>query len=236
MAPRKFDRKAADTELRYILGAIDHSKKEIGLLLKKAPDSQVVEQINSILNLDVVAQKPAVENLVKDLIIHLDDESDTYTQDEARYSEQLRNFRKEYHRLVGQVQAFVKPSASLTSASTSTSTVGQTDDENSSGGRVRMQVPTIPVPRFDGEPSNFFDFKNLFIRVVHENRDLFPVQKLWYLKDCLKEGSAKSLLKDFELSDAHSPFCWLLTLELERRQVSKSDAALIVASFGDFIA
>lgn len=69
------------------------------------------------------------------------------------------------------------------------------------------KLPKIPVPKFNGELKKFYDFKNLFTSLVHENKDLSNVQKLYYLKGCLI-GKATDILHDYELSDSAYIEAW----------------------------
>lgn len=69
------------------------------------------------------------------------------------------------------------------------------------------RLPRINLPKFNGTPSNWLLFKDLFNSLVIENPSLSSVEKLQYLKTSLI-GSAASLLKNTTLSAENFQKSW----------------------------
>lgn len=63
---------------------------------------------------------------------------------------------------------------------------------------VRVKLPDIPIPKFNGNPRTFFDFRNLFGSVIHNDQSLTPIQKFYFFRGAL-EGEAESFLKGVDL-------------------------------------
>lgn len=75
-----------------------------------------------------------------------------------------------------------------------TETSGNTNNDRSSReGPSLLRLPTINIPIFSGNISDWPSFKDTFSSLVHNNQDLDDVQKFHYLKSSLK-GSASSLI------------------------------------------
>ncbi|XP_043467013.1 uncharacterized protein LOC122501538 [Leptopilina heterotoma] len=69
-----------------------------------------------------------------------------------------------------------------------------------SSGHSGPRLPYLNLPSFDGSPSEWLPFKDLFDSMVLLNLSLSPVWKLHYLKQCLK-GTAAHLLKNTTLTN-----------------------------------
>ena len=67
------------------------------------------------------------------------------------------------------------------------------------GAVARVKLPDIPFPKFDGNPRNFFDFRNLFESAIYDDDSLAPIQKFYFLKGALV-GPAESFLKGTSIS------------------------------------
>lgn len=61
------------------------------------------------------------------------------------------------------------------------------------------KLSKIQVLKFNGNTKKFFNFKNLFVSLVHLEDSVPLVQKLYYLKNVLV-GEASGLVRDAELS------------------------------------
>lgn len=68
-------------------------------------------------------------------------------------------------------------------------------------------MPYLNLPTFDGSPSEWLQFKDLFDSMVLSNVNLTPVWKLHYLKQCLK-GTAAHLLKNTTLTNDNFQKAW----------------------------
>ena len=70
-----------------------------------------------------------------------------------------------------------------------------------------LKLQKIEVPKFDGDQRKWLDFKGLYTNLVHENAELKPVQKLYYLKNSMTE-QAHDLIRDFSITDANYVEAW----------------------------
>lgn len=69
------------------------------------------------------------------------------------------------------------------------------------------RLPRIDIPKFDGSPSDWFSFKDLFRSLVISNPTLSAVEKLQYLKTSLI-GSAAHLIKNTSLTADNFEKAW----------------------------
>ncbi|XP_043485343.1 uncharacterized protein LOC122513135 [Leptopilina heterotoma] len=76
-----------------------------------------------------------------------------------------------------------------------------------SSGHSGPRLPYLNLPSFDGSPSEWLPFKDLFDSMVLSNLSLSPVRKLHYLKQCLK-GTAAYLLKNTTLTNDNFQKAW----------------------------
>ncbi|XP_043471057.1 uncharacterized protein LOC122504184 [Leptopilina heterotoma] len=72
-----------------------------------------------------------------------------------------------------------------------------------------IRLPTIELTTFDGSYDKWLDFFNSFTSMVHNNRDLSDLQKLHYLRSCLK-GEAMSIISSLECSIENYSISWEL--------------------------
>ncbi|XKL69661.1 hypothetical protein PGB90_007430 [Kerria lacca] len=63
-----------------------------------------------------------------------------------------------------------------------------------------VKLPNIPVPKFDDNIKNFTEWRSLFEVMIDRNKNLKPMQKLYYLKQSMT-ADAKNLLHDFTLEE-----------------------------------
>jgi len=91
--------------------------------------------------------------------------------------------------------------------------------DNSTSGQMALQVsttvpysyqsrlPRIDLPKFDGTPSKWLSFKDLFNSLVTENPTLSAVEKFQYLKTSVI-GSAAHLLSNTALTADNFQRAW----------------------------
>lgn len=72
---------------------------------------------------------------------------------------------------------------------------------------ARVKLPDIPIPKFDGNPRNFLDFRNLFESVIHNDESLSPIQKFYFLRGALV-GAAESFLKGVNIAGDQYEKTW----------------------------
>lgn len=69
------------------------------------------------------------------------------------------------------------------------------------------RLPRIDIPKFNGSPSEWLSFKDLFSSLITSNPTLSAVEKLQYLKTSLV-GSASHLLKNTSLTSDNFQKAW----------------------------
>uniref|UniRef100_A0A8D8VD93 Peptidase aspartic putative domain-containing protein n=1 Tax=Cacopsylla melanoneura TaxID=428564 RepID=A0A8D8VD93_9HEMI len=92
--------------------------------------------------------------------------------------------------------------------------------EGSNGTSVQPQIrlPQIELPTFNGSHGQFNDFYNTFQSLVHENSSLTSVQKLHYLRSCLK-GQASEVVSAISISHDNYQVAWdLLVQQYQNRR------------------
>ena len=57
-----------------------------------------------------------------------------------------------------------------------------------------MKLPKLDVPTFDGDLFNWCQFWEQFSVSVHEHKNLSNTEKLVYLQQAVKKGSAKNAI------------------------------------------
>ncbi|XP_036145647.1 uncharacterized protein LOC118646570 [Monomorium pharaonis] len=75
-----------------------------------------------------------------------------------------------------------------------------------------VKLPTINLPNFDGDYNAWLCFYDNFKTTIHDNSDLKPVQKLQYLKSCLK-GDAAQIIESLATSAENYEIAWNLVVE-----------------------
>lgn len=81
----------------------------------------------------------------------------------------------------------------------------------------QIKLPKITIPMFSGEYTEWMSFRDLFVSLIHQNKDIDKVQKLHYLKGHLK-GEAEQLLRHIPITNDSYDQCWTL---LESRYNNK---------------
>lgn len=73
--------------------------------------------------------------------------------------------------------------------------------------RKPTNLPKISLPKFSGSYGDWLSFKDLYVTMVHDNENLTPVQKFYYLKSCLV-GEAASLVTTLECTNENYAKAW----------------------------
>lgn len=80
-----------------------------------------------------------------------------------------------------------------------------------SGDSVSVKLPTISMPTFDGSYEHWLEFRDTFLSLVHNSKQISNIQKFHYLKSSLK-GSAMLVLESLEFSSDNYLVAWELLL------------------------
>lgn len=76
----------------------------------------------------------------------------------------------------------------------------------------QVKLPQIELITFDGTYDKWLDFYNSFNSRVHDNPNLSKIQKLFYLKSCLKE-EAVTTINALKISEDNYEIAWNLLTE-----------------------
>lgn len=110
------------------------------------------------------------------------------------------SFENNYYRLVGNIKAYIESETISTPQ----------DDEHKSIPRTFMAP--VPLPKFNGDPTKWLNFKNTFEALVHENKNFSSIQKF----DCLKgalEDTASNVIESITISALNYTIAWSLVQE-----------------------
>lgn len=81
-----------------------------------------------------------------------------------------------------------------------------------------IRLPEIQIPKFDGDPESWIEFRDTFKSLIHTNPNLSAIQKLHYLKDALI-GEAHSSVANLDMSTENYIIGWKL---VEKRHNDKN--------------
>lgn len=93
------------------------------------------------------------------------------------------------------------------SSSTSSSTSNQCSTSNAP--QIKVKLPSIDLPSFNGRYEDWLSFSETFQALIHKNEALSDVQRLHYLKSSLK-GDASQVLQSLELIASNYTVAWSL--------------------------
>ncbi|XP_026474282.1 uncharacterized protein LOC113377981 [Ctenocephalides felis] len=71
----------------------------------------------------------------------------------------------------------------------------------------QVKLPDIVLPRFNGEYNSWVEFKDIFISLIHNNKNLTDVEKLYYLKGSLSSGPSK-LIANLTMTNQNYAIAW----------------------------
>ncbi|XP_055905233.1 uncharacterized protein LOC129940780 [Eupeodes corollae] len=82
-----------------------------------------------------------------------------------------------------------------------------------------IKLPRITPPTFYGDYNTWRPFHDLFVSLIHNNSSLSNIEKLTYLKSCLK-GNAASLLDYLEVNNDNYDEAWeILTTRYDHKRI-----------------
>ncbi|XP_031332673.1 uncharacterized protein LOC116162992 [Photinus pyralis] len=84
---------------------------------------------------------------------------------------------------------------------------------------TNLKLPRLSLPEFHGSYDTFVNFENTFSSLIHENKNLNKIQKMFYLKSCLK-GDAHRLVQSLEITSDNYDVAWdMLKKRYENKRV-----------------
>ncbi|XP_011707948.1 PREDICTED: uncharacterized protein LOC105462796 [Wasmannia auropunctata] len=154
------------------------------------------------------------------------------TDKDQEAAEYRANFEEEYFSAIAQAEALhlrstinVHTDASRSSAeingasSTHTPVVRATNSQGASNSvpgiatqsiiykLPGIRLPTIELPKFSGEASEWLTFCDTFESLIHRNDTIDPIQKFHYLEAALQEGAAQ-IIKSLEFTAVNYTVAW----------------------------
>lgn len=75
-----------------------------------------------------------------------------------------------------------------------------------------VKLPTIQLPKFSGSYTNWLEFHDTFVSLIHSNDDMDEINKFHYLRSSL-EGSAAVVINSIQFSSANYSVAWNLLCE-----------------------
>ncbi|XP_012152411.1 uncharacterized protein LOC105664082 [Megachile rotundata] len=128
------------------------------------------------------------------------------TDFEATHAAERDQFENVYFNLVAQVEEYIEGASG---ASRSADAVAGRSGTPSTiaDPQPAVTLPTIQLPSFDGNYSDWIRFRDTFISLIHSNESLSKVQKFYYLNSALK-GSAARVIRSLGVSDTNYKLAW----------------------------
>lgn len=117
-------------------------------------------------------------------------------------------FEDSFHGIIARVRVFIskhktKTSDSVVQEPILSQPVRQID------ANCNVKFPQINLPTFTGHYHDGMEFHDTFQSLIHNNISLDDIQKLYYLKSCLK-GEAANVVKSVEVSASNYVVAWSL--------------------------
>lgn len=117
------------------------------------------------------------------------------------------NFEHNYYTLVSSIKSFIEAETTVTTQEVEQKSIPRT-----------FMAP-VPMPKFNGDPTKWLNFKNTFEALVHENQHISPIQKFHYLKGAL-EDTASNVIESMTISALNYTIAWSLVQErFENKQL-----------------
>lgn len=73
--------------------------------------------------------------------------------------------------------------------------------------RSIVKLPTISLPSFDGQYDGWLEFRDTYMSLIHNSKDIDPIQKFHYLRSSLS-GSALQIIKSLEFTAENYDIAW----------------------------
>lgn len=73
--------------------------------------------------------------------------------------------------------------------------------------QARPKLPSIPVPKFNGNSANWLEFRDTFLSLIHNNDSIADIEKFYFLKGAL-EGEANKAIQLVDVSASNYVLAW----------------------------
>ncbi|XP_074026866.1 uncharacterized protein [Leptinotarsa decemlineata] len=161
---------------------------------------------------ELITRLESIDPLLRDsreshekIIDQIDDEDLRREQDEKQ-----ERFEKHYFVAVGKARKIITDRNQIVAAPPA---------PVSSGAINTVKLPSMNLPEFRGDYNEWHQFRDIFIAVIDKNETLSNVEKLYYLKGCLK-GPASQVIQSVEVSNENYNNAWdLLKQRFENKRI-----------------
>nr|CAI5844533.1 unnamed protein product [Callosobruchus analis] len=147
--------------------------------------------------------------------------------------EQREEFEQTYYDVISQIKVFISKNRSPREEDTS-SVVSRTSsglNQSSSVSNHNVKYPAINLPTFSGRYHDWMEFHDIFTSLIHSNTNLSDVEKLYYLKSCLKSEAA-DVIKSLEVTSGNYAVAWeLLNDRFENKKLITSNHIKSILNF-----
>lgn len=134
--------------------------------------------------------------------------------DIALQESQRLDFETQFYRSVARAEALVQSnnknrSFKRSGASSSSSAAGNEEEDTVMNAKSLkgVKLPTINIPKFSGDYSNWLEFRDTYVSMIHKNASITSIQKFHYLRAAL-DGSAIQIIHALEFSAANYTVAW----------------------------
>lgn len=121
-------------------------------------------------------------------------------------SDDLADFENLYYHEITRARNFIK------AADNRSITINASNTPSTSSSTRSIRLPKIELATFDGSYDKWLDFHDSFKNVIDSEKSLSNVDKLHYLRSCLKDEAA-SVVKALESTDENYAVAWNLLKE-----------------------
>ncbi|XP_029054961.2 uncharacterized protein LOC114882244 [Osmia bicornis bicornis] len=122
------------------------------------------------------------------------------TEIESLHESERQLFETSYFDLIDEVETYIEKSGANQRRDTPVSSI-------SNNAPCSIKLPTIQLPVFDGDYSDWVKFRDTFTSVIHQNETLSDVQRFLYLNSSL-QGVAARVIQSLGVSEANYKVAW----------------------------
>jgi len=138
------------------------------------------------------------------------DEDEACSSVEAVFA---NDFEERYFRLGGQQKLYIKSKTEAASSSASRSSVASNSDVGDNpavlpvdyllqASSSKARLPLLSLPVFSGRLDEWPSFINVFTDLIHNDKTLSVIQKMQYLKGCVRDEASK-IIQHLQVTEEH---------------------------------